>query len=725
MPQKIRLRDLDPSLVALIAGGEIGEGQLNNILSRYRKKSEVIVEQDIDAAYRNALYGRIDDVKTKLEDHLAQALVVADSNLTPELRQRIVSLEEKVNNFKEGKDFTTDIQLLQNDIKELHDSIDALNVGNLSTELVSLRTAVEKAQDDVKQMVELNDGFKTSLNEIRSAMANKRDKDALITENDLNAVVLNKLSQSEQALEQMQNLSNSVNTALASKRDKTELIGEADLDAATVEKIKQSAESLTKVQELSNKVTTELEGKRDKSELIKETDLDVATVAKLDKGVDALNKVQALNDTVSSGLASKRDKSDAITEDDLDAAAAGKLNRGGEALKRIDEVSDSVNAALADKRDKSVLIGENDLTQDIVNKLKLAAGGSDAIDALSAEVTRQLANKRDKDVLINGTDLSQDINKQLAHIYDIDGSISNLSSNITNGLDAKRDKSVPIKITDLDTGVSDAINKVMPLVNRLDSFENDVKNSLDSKRGKNDLIVENDLASELANKIGRGASAYDSVLDLQSRMNMFPQVNPGDLLTVSYSGGSVSGKKLFMSMLTVADEADAVALKENKDVSVVFVRSICQVFAREKKEVEPINPSSAPAASGTPSAAGTETQELPNLVAQEDFFTSDVSYWNTFIVDEDTKAIVAYVMSGGEALRFGAKERRKALKLAGGATMNFACGNAISIPVRVLAKDTSGKYTPADGVITVLYDVDSYTLHNESDETLDIIVIEG
>lgn len=575
MPQKIRLRDLDPSLVALIAGGEIGEGQLNNILSRYRKKSEVIGEQDIDAAYRNAVYDRINDVKTKLEEHLAQILVVAEKDLDPALLQRIENMEEKIENAPESKDYSLDILNLQNNIQELRDIIEALDVGTLSGTLVSVQSDLESMQSSLQQLETTVNGIKGDIQSVNSALGNKRDKDTPIQE--------------------------------------------SDLDAATVEKLNQITEILSNNQELS--------------------------------------------DAIESGLALKRDKSD--------------------------------------------LIGEKDLDPAIVNKLDSIANANDSVENLSADIDRQLANKRDKDTLILAADLDKSINDQLASIADISGTLTTLSLDVKSSLEKKRDKSVLIKGTDLEQNLSQEIAKITPLSNQLNEFENATNIALDTKRSKNELIAENDLASELANKIGRGTSAYDSVLDLQSRMNMFPQVTPGDLMTTSSSSGGVIGKKLFIEMLTVAEESEATALKNDTTVDKVYVRSTNKVFTRAKQ-----------GSSATSSGPA-------DLIAQSDFFSSNVSYWNAFIVDLPTKVIVAYVMSGGKVLRFNVREQRRSLTLNAGASASFTCGNAISVPVRVLAKESGGKYTPADGAISVLYNTDSYTLRNETDENLNIIVIEG
>ena len=619
MPQKIRLRDLDPSLVALLAGGEIGEGQLNNILSRYRKKSEVIVEQDIDPVYRNALYGLIDEVKNKLEKHLAQALVVAEKDLDPQLLQKIKSLESKIIGLGNGKDFSTDIQNIQDDIQELHNIIDAFDIETLSNTLTTLSSDMNAVESSIQQLITLNGTLRNDITSLNSSLADKRDKDTPITED--------------------------------------------DLDTATAEKLNKSAEALAKAQELAN--------------------------------------------TIDAAIASKRDKSDLITESDLDPLVVNKIGQGTQALTKTQELADSLKTGLESKRDKAVPIAETDLDSALVNKINSAASSvGDSISSLASEINLKLANKRDKSDPISEIDLSDSVKKQLANILNLDQAVSNLTTTVENGLDAKRDKNVPIKIADLEAGISDSINKITPLINRFNSFEDDVKNSLNSKRSKDELIVENDLSSALVDKLNRGTSAYDSVSDLKSRMNTFPQVEPGDYLSVSYAGGSVSGKKLFTPMLTVADESDVAALKSNDDVEEVFVRSTNKVFTREKEK-------------------GSSSSGDSNLVVQDDFFSIDVSSWNTFIVDSATKVIVAYVLSGGQVLRFNVKEQRKATTIGAGASIRFVCGNAMSVPVRVLAKMSDGKYTPADGVVSVLYETGAYTLRNESDEQLNIIIIEG
>lgn len=653
MPQKIRLRDLDPSLRALIAGGEATDGQINLLLSQYRKKTEVIKEQDIDAAYRTTIYGKINEVKSKLEEHLAQALVVAAKDLDPALLQRINSLEDKVGAIKPGKDYESEIKALQNSIKEIRDIIDALNVEGINRTLSSLSASIDSAQNEINQIKVLNNTFSNRFSTIENTLANKRDKDVSIVESDLDAAVADKLNKGVTALSKTDSLTNTINEGLNKKRDKGVPISEDDLDSGVRSKLNTLAEVNETVTSLPAEMELLLAKKRDKDVSIAETDL---------------------NDSINEQLAHIRE---------IDST--------------ISNLSVSIDNKLNGKRDKSVLIGRNDLSEPVNDEL-------DKIDSLVLQVNTyktnmesELANKRDKTVAIKKSDLDSEVIQEFNRIDSLSEKIDTVKSDTVKLIDGKRDKNVAIKKNDLDSAVTQELDKITPLINRFNSFETLTNNSLDTKRSKDVLINETDLDSALQSKINRGEAALNSVNGLSARMNLFPQVAVGDYLSCSTKDGVVQGKKLFNQMYSVADEADKGALVNNASVSTLFVRSTSKVY--EKKN-------------------GSFTENAS-------FFKNNSSYWNTFIVDQTSNVIVAYVLSGGQVLRFNVKEQRKTATLNAGASLSFSCANAMSVPVQVLAKESSGKYTPADGVVSVLYDASSYTLRNESDENLSIVVIEG
>lgn len=653
MPQKIRLRDLDPSLRALIAGGEATDGQINLLLSQYRKKTEVIKEQDIDAAYRTTIYGKINEVKSKLEEHLAQVLVVAAKDLDPALLQRINSLEDKVGAIKPGKDYESEIKALQNSIKEIRDIIDALNVEGINKTLSSLSASINSAQNEINQIKVLNNTFLNRFSTVENTLANKRDKDVSIVESDLDAAVVDKLNKGVTALSKTDSLTNAINEGLNKKRDKDVLISEDDLDSGVRSKLNTLAEVNETVTSLPAEMELLLAKKRDKDVPIAETDL---------------------NDSINEQLAHIRE---------IDST--------------ISNLSVSIDNKLNGKRDKSVLIGRNDLSKPVNDTLDKIDSLASQVNTYKTDMESKLANKRDKDVAIKKSDLDSEVIQEFNRIDSLSEKIDTVKSDTVKLIDGKRDKNVAIKKNDLDSAVTQELDKITPLVNRFNSFETSVNNSLDTKRSKNVLINETDLDSALQNKINHGETALNSVNGLSSKMNKFPQVAVGDYLSCSTKDGVVQGKKLFNQMYSVADEADKGSLVSNASVSILFVRSTSKVY--EKKN-------------------GSFTENAS-------FFKDDSSYWNTFIVDQTSKVIIAYILSGGGVLRFNIKEQRKTATLNAGASISFACMNAMSVPVRVLAKESSGKYTPADGVISVLHDVGSYTLRNESDENLSIVVIEG
>lgn len=653
MPQKIRLRDLDPSLRALIAGGETTDGQLNLLLSQYRKKTEVIKEQDIDADYRNGIYSRINEVKSKLEAHLAQALVVAAKDLDPALLQRISSLEDKVGAIKPGKDYEAEIKALQNSIKELRDIIDALNVEGINRTLTSLSASIDSAQNEINQIKVLNNTFLNRFSTVENALANKRDKDVSIKESDLDVAVADKINKGVTALTKTETLTNTVNEGLNKKRDKDVLIGESDLDSGVLSK---------------------------------------------------LNTLAAVNETVSSLpaemellLAKKRDKDVPIAETDLNDSINEQLSHIREIDSTINNLSTSIDNKLNTKRDKSALIGRNDLSKPVNDELDKIGSLALQVNTYKTTMESALDNKRDKSVAIKKSDLDEEVLQEFNRIDTLSGKIDTVKSDTITLIDGKRDKNVAIKKNDLDSAVAQELDKITPLVNRFNSFEKSTNDSLDTKRSKDVLINESDLDTTLQSKINRGEAALNSVNGLSAKMNLFPQAAVGDYLSCSTKDGVVRGKKLFNQMYSVADEADKSALVGNASVSTLFVRSTSKVY--EKKN--------------------------GSFIENASFFKDDSGYWNTFIVDRASGIIIAYVLSGGGVLRFNIKEQRKAATLNAGASISFACVNAMSVPVRVLAKESGGKYTPADGVVSVLYDAGSYTLRNESDENLSIVVIEG
>ena len=607
MPQKIRLRDLDPELRNMIAGSEVSSGELNTILSYYRKKTDIIPEQDIDVQYRNRIYDSINEVKTKLDEHLKKVLVVAKKDLAPELQQELDLIEQKINNLKGGEDYGSVIQELQFNFNNLKNVVNNLDLDKYDSQSKDILKKVGSIQDKIDEIKTFDEAIDAELNGLRDELKNKRDKANQITKTDLSDDVVNDIKKAVEALEEVNKLAILVN----SKRDNTVKIEKDDLSSEVINEIANGISASNRLTELSNY------------------------------------------------LDSKRDKADLIGEKDLSADLITNIQKGISALERTNNILNSLNA----KRDKDVLINKSDLSDDIVAELEK----NEEILNQITDIRNAIETKRSKDVLINESDLENNIVSTLQKVEPLKEKVDNILSEIDGRFNEKMDKGVPISEESLDNDVQDKLNK--------------------------------------------GNNAYDLANDINGRINIFPDVDAGDFLSVLTPLGNVGGKSILSFMTTVENEADVSAYKNDKDVTGVLALDSGEYYSW--KEV-----GSTPDSNTGTSGATAKDKEFTKI---ENHLKEHTPLWNTFIVDEKSLQIVAFVKKGGTLIRL---INKRSVLLNAGQSKSFSRLQSMNISVKVFGKDSKGNYIPADAYVTVSYSQNAYTVTNESDENLDLIIVE-
>jgi len=421
---------------------------------------------------------------------------------------------------------------------------------------------------------------------------------------------------------------------------------------------------------------------------------------------------------------------------DLDPSLASLLSGGNisdEALKDL----------LSKYRSKEEVILEQDIDQkykDAINtkisgiKAKLESHLEEAIVITESELDpvflQKIANiEKNLNGLQGGIDLAAEINK-----------LQDAVSAINSKLDAISFNEINQDVTDLRNGLSEIQKEIEQLKITNDDFMNKAKilNSLlDSKRDKDAFIEYDDLSDEVKEKIDVIASVRGMINEIQTQMNVFPHVSPGSFLSVMDEGGDVSGKELFHIMNTVENETDVSLYKDDPNVIEVFVLSNGEYYSREGNKYEDKNPvnkeeqkneTANDDSDGSDSSA--KNKHVPPLKKRESYLQNTPDLWNSFIVDKQNNKIVACVFSGGVLYRFGQK-KQKEITLSPNESVTISASKALTIPITLMAKDndiqskTYGKYFDATAMVTIYRDNNSYTLLNEFEQSLDLLIIEG
>lgn len=526
-----------------------------------------------------------------------------------------------------------------------------------------------------------------------------------------------------------------LNNVLSKYRKKDDIITEQDIDIAYRNMLSQSIENIkAKLEEHLSKILS-----------IGENDLAPDFLQRI-KNIET--KIEALNKDSGEGEGSSSEPQDYSAD-----------------IQKLQTAIDSIEATLKTLDVDTVSAKLNDAINafdTIKDEAKTAKQAVDGYEERFNSMEEAIAGKRDKDSVVTEEELSPDIISKLGNCDEISNKFNELSVSVAEQIEQKRSIDTPIAEEDLDNSIVEKLNSISGIDSLVQNLPSQFEASLEGKRDKSESITEEDLDDALKEKVSLGESADSRISNIESRMNKFPAVEPGDYLTTADSFGNIEGKSLFSYFYTIKTAEDLAVLNDNKKAKYVlntstgecYVREYVGTEAPEESPDEPIeNPpddqtenngdnkseenqssSEEPTNDEAEPSNPSETEEVPEktdetvLVLKENFFETHTECWNTFVVDASTNRIIAYVLKNGILMYFYGNQRDKkeiALSLNAEDDKTFECQNAMSIPLKILANDGNQKYVSAEHLVTVTYDTNAYTVKNETEEKLDLIIIEG
>ncbi len=412
---------------------------------------------------------------------------------------------------------------------------------------------------------------------------------------------------------------------------------------------------------------------------IKERDLDPALLAMFAKGGSDITRL--LQDYVK--------KNQAITEEQIPASFKNSLK------VQIDDLADKIKNC----RKKSELIAYADLADDVKTKLsslevKINSAGNSGSTAGTKEINelKQFIDELRGKLSVETQTRSTDVNN-------LSGRISSLESAATSTVKQSTIDGLNNKVASLEKSVSDAKGLV--------NAQNDKMKSL---RQKDDDIEESELTLALQNKLQKMRSDIDYLLDsikaVVAKVIAVPGAKAGQYIYANSNAGSLSAKDLFVEIGVAEDSED---LNDLKQKGLVLIYNAADTLYYEK------------IGSGY---TGTKKVVSANL-------------FGTLLVDSKSKTLHGYIMPDGTIHELSSKPKSRTVTLNAGATTSIDRENnnefmAPTVYAKYGEKQVTvggqnvkvPNYINASHLVTVVNEYDKYTLKNESDETLTLLIKE-
>ena len=412
---------------------------------------------------------------------------------------------------------------------------------------------------------------------------------------------------------------------------------------------------------------------------IKERDLDPALLAMFAKGGSDITRL--LQDYVK--------KNQAITEEQIPASFKNSLK------VQIDDLADKIKNC----RKKSELIAYADLADDVKTKLSsLEAKINSAGNSGSTAGTKEINELKQFIDELRGK-LSVETQTRSTDVNNLSGRISTLESAAASTVKQSTIDGLNNKVASLEKSVSDAKGLV--------NAQNDKMKSL---RQKDDDIEESELTLALQNKLQKMRSDIDYLLDsikaVVTKVIAVPGAKAGQYIYANSNAGSLSAKDLFVEIGVAEDSED---LNDLKQKGLVLIYNAADALYYEK------------IGSGY---TGTKKVVSANL-------------FGTLLVDSKSKTLHGYIMPDGTIHELSSKPKSRTVTLNAGATTSIdrENNNEFMAPTEYAKYGekqvtVGGKhvkvpnYINASHLVTVVNEYDKYTLKNESDETLTLLIKE-
>ena len=412
---------------------------------------------------------------------------------------------------------------------------------------------------------------------------------------------------------------------------------------------------------------------------IKERDLDPDLLAKFSRGSSDITSL--LQDYIK--------KSETITEEQIPTSFKNSLK------VQIDDLADKIKNC----RKKSELIAYMDLADDVKTKLssleaKIDSAGNSDSTAGTKEINelKQLIDELRGKLSVETQTRSTDVNN-------LSGRISTLESAAASTVKQSTIDELNNKVASLEKSVSDAKGLV--------NAQNDKMKSL---RQKDDDIEESELTLALQNKLQKMRSDIDYLLDsikaVVAKVIAVPGAKAGQYIYANSNAGSLSAKDLFVEIGVAEDSED---LNDLKQKGLVLIYNAADALYYEK------------IGSGY---TGTKKVVSANL-------------FGTLLVDSKSKTLHGYIMPDGTIHELSSKPKSMTVTLNAGATTSIDRENNNEFMAPTVYAKYGEKQVTVDGqnvkvpnyinashLVTVVNEYDRYTLKNESDKTLTLLIKE-
>lgn len=212
---KIKERDLDEVLLKKMFSHGAGIN-LDNILSSYLKKTDVLTESNIPASYTETLNKRIKNLQTQLTN--LQSKYTSGDEYSSELNNKINTLSSNLDLLKkqvagitasDGTSLTDAVSNNKNKIQQLTEQINTMQTDlNSSLEKIKSLPSTEKITSLDSRIEEVNNRFNTIKTELEDEFNNEyRHLDTPIAKSDLDNALQSTINKTEDLISRFSNAS--------------------------------------------------------------------------------------------------------------------------------------------------------------------------------------------------------------------------------------------------------------------------------------------------------------------------------------------------------------------------------------------------------------------------------------------------------------------------------------------------------------------------------------
>lgn len=713
-PSKITKRDIDKDLYLEIVNEASNEANVQELLDEYVRKDEGISEWQIPTKYRQNLSKRLKDLDTGLQEIKNDK---SQQDWNEKIQKRLQTLEKK-------------------------EGLQADDDGNL-TPIIGTQVAANTSNisQNSKQISVLQGQMK--------ALEQKHDDDKLTLQTSDQKLENDFSNQFRAASDRMSKLE----TSIVGKRDRTELVTEDDLD----ESVKKNIRAVLNIGDSTIEALDNLDGVIKRIESAEQTaSTNTAVVSDLSSSIasmkatmeaDISNQIASVRTTEQNDVKSLQTNLDNYkSENDMKVNSLTDQVSAMNSLVtakdyRIDTINDKVENIAVDEKNNAINIaGIEDRITELGQSVKIQKQNADSNYQLMA---RSIQNAQKYPQLAKG---------KLLLVGDSEGGLVGTDL-VFEAYAAYGNSSLKKYLTDRLSPIYDLVkNRVFVDIS---TDAKDEKKNSDKKEDTdktNDTENVSETASDNAEKKEAPVSD-DSEKNTETHSENTTTLNTSDVesgenasatLEANLAEDSAGSTKMIDAMEALSD--DATKEGATSEISSNMDTNPSQegekgAASENEKESDAEESVSEDKKDGDVNDASAEEKEEAGIMALaknyqvvKDFSLSPENF-NTFLFDKYHHALYGYIDGAGTIHDFGtysASDDPIELTLQGNACASFYRNSAAARPpVHVLVKDDNekspshGRWINSEGVITVAYDDDMFSVFNNSEKEQQLRIIGG